>query len=612
MKNVFTPSLIFLFSVLSFFSSAQEISSGYLTKFKTKEVIGSYYTNTVTTGSNIYYNQYSIFTSPDLKTADTVFIVYLNFDKSNNNIEIRQVNKQTGTSKSETIKFRPLSYLVKPATVKPMYCVKDYLFNDTTLSITKENNASILFTIADTVSPAIYLHQLISFDGEFKFDLDKFRKSYLTPHLVHSKDYWEWYASTAYKRKLDSLNYEKRKGERLALIGLIDTENKNIDADKDTLIVRFDEKWRELKLKDVPANAKSQRLFVDKMDKAFQEYFTKTDSFNLQIQVQYKVRSRVDHSMEIVKKISPVSNNYFQFWFERQLAQVDTAAIKHFSLENERFSLYSDDSLKNIQLRHEKRTENLKSLMLEMKLSYDSVFDSKIKSIKNELKVYPIKIEIPTVYEYTFNYRSESEREKWVLNNKRLKDADDSIVTDAKNLSFFNDKYPKAKNGKYNVRLNSTYINNFQVGPELDYVKRKYKYASHVGVSFGTLIATGKQESGNPTLDAKLTYYNVFLIYHHIGVFGGFSPKGSVPVDSVALVNYREGGIYLAPGNYFFFKLGVAKDTRINSNTAGEQSSYMPLVGASFIFPVFHFEGGYNFAFNYPYVMAGFNIPLNR
>ena len=117
---------------------------------------------------------------------------------------------------------------------------------------------------------------------------------------------------------------------------------------------------------------------------------------------------------------------------------------------------------------------------------------------------------------------------------------------------------------------------------------------------------------GDPTFDRKLTYWNVFLIYHHIGVFGGFSPNSSSVADSTALFNYREGGIYIAPGNYFYFKLGLAKDTRLKSNDAGNKITVMPLVGASLIFPVFHMEGGYNVALNLPYVMAGFNIPLNR
>ena len=106
-------------------------------------------------------------------------MVYLNFNKDNNTIEIRQTDKLTGKSKSETIKFNVLSYLTKPSVAKAIYCVKDYLFNDTLLSMTKDNNATILFTIADTTNPQIFLHQLVSIDGNYKFDLDKFRKSYL-------------------------------------------------------------------------------------------------------------------------------------------------------------------------------------------------------------------------------------------------------------------------------------------------------------------------------------------------------------------------------------------------------------------------------------------------
>jgi len=611
MKINFVYAVVSGFLSLSISAQSQEISTGSRTNLQSKEVSAAYYTNTVFTKHNIYYNQYSIFTGPDLKKADTAYVIYLNFNKDKNTIEIRQTDKLSGLSKTETLKFIALSYLTKPSTAKPIYCVKDNLFNDTLLSVSKDNNASILFTIADTTNPQIFLHQLVTQDGSFKYDLDKFRKSYLTPHISHARDYWVWYTAYMLKRQQDSLLYEKSKSERIALFALIEAENRNIDSDKDTLVTRLDEKWRELKMMDVPANPKSQQLFTEKMNGIFEDYLTKTDSFNLQIQVQYKIRSRVDHSIEIVKKISPGSNNYFQFWFERELERIDTVAIKHLSLENEKYVLFSDDSLNAIQSKHNTRSEKLKTMLSEYKFSFDSVFSAKNSAINKELKLYPAKVEMPTVYEYTLNYRSESERQKWVLYNKKLKDQLDSIVTDAKNLAFFSNKYPKAKNGKYNVRLNTTFLNQTRIGPELDYVKRKYKFASHAGVSYGTFISNEKHVEGDPTYDQKLTYWNVFLIYHRIGIFGGFSSQGSAVTDSVALVNYREGGIYVAPGNYFYFKLGIAKDTRLNSTDDGEKSSVMPLVGASLIFPVFHIEGGYNLALNLPYMMAGFNIPLN-
>lgn len=612
MKIKIFHALVAGFLFLSLSAESQEISSGLRTNLQTKEVVATYYTNTVFSNHSIYYNQYTLFASSDLKKADTLYVVYLNFNRDNNTIEIRQTDKQTGKSKSETLKFNVLSSLIKTSAAKPIYCVKDNLFNDTLLSVSKDNNASILFTIADTLNPQIFLHQLVSLDGNYKFDLDKFRKSYLTPHISHARDYWEWYAAGKLKRRQDSLMYEKTKGDRMAITAMIETEMRNLDADKDTLIMQFDEKWRELKMKDVPANPKSQKLFTEKMNKIFEDYFTKTDSFNLVIQVDYKIRSRADHSIEIIKKISPCNNNYFQFWFERELVRIDSAAIKHLSLDNEKYALFTEDSLNAIKLKHDSRSEKLKSLMADLNLSYDSVFSAKNTAIKNELKLYPAKIEMPTVYEYTFNYKSESVMQKWVLNNKKLKDPLDSLVTDAKNLAFFNAKYPKAKNGKYNVRLNSSLVNNYRFGPELDYVKRKYKYASHIGLSYGTFVTSEKHAEGDPTFDRKLAYWNVFLIYHRIGVFGGFSPKGSAVADSVALVNYREGGLYLAPGNYFYFKLGLAQDTRLISKADGKKSSLMPLVGASLIFPVFHIEGGYNMALNLPYVMAGLNIPLNH
>jgi len=175
------------------------------------------------------------------------------------------------------------------------------------------------------------------------------------------------------------------------------------------------------------------------------------------------------------------------------------------------------------------------------------------------------------------------------------------FVTKLNNIAFFNKKIPDAKNGKYKVRLNTAVLNDSTIGPDLDYVQRKYKYMSHVGFNVGTFITNGKLEAGNDTYDGKLSFWNVFLIYHHYGLFGGKSFANNTILD-----DYYEYGIYLAPGNYFYFKLGLAKYNGMNFS-----NKIQPIIGASFIFPVFQFEGGYNFSLKYPYIMIGFNIPYN-
>jgi len=606
MKVKLISFLTFCLLGLSSISEAQDISSGYQTLIKTKETVAIDYTFSTYTNQNIFFNQYSIFLGTDTKRTDTIFIVSLNFNKNNNSIEIRQENKQTSQTNSKTIKFEVLSYLVQKSEVKPIYCYKDNTFNDTLLNMNKDNNSTILFTVADTINPIVFLHQILSFDGEYRFDLDKFRKSYLTPHLIHAKSYLAWQSAKAYKNLQDSLSNLKTKAQISEIRERIAQEMLQIDKDKDVLETQLSDRWRNLKLMDTPANPEAQKLFTEKMDKIFEDYFYQTDTLNYEIQGMYKVRSRKDKSKEIVKKITQSSSNYYEFWFKRQLEQIDSTAIKYLDLENEKFVLYSEDTLLVITNKHLDRSKALKIQMDDLNISFDSVFKEKFLSISKDFNNYPKIEEISTVYEYPFKYISISEWEKWVLNKNILSDPLDSVVVDAYNIKAFNIKYPKAKNGKYNVRLNSKIINDYKIGPELDLVDRKYKFVTHLGFSLGTFVTSNKHVEGDETYDGKLTYWNLFLIYHHIGVFGGFNQNGVV--HNANLTNYREVGIYLAPGNVFYFKIGLAKDTRTSSTS----SAVMPILGASFIFPVFQIEGGYNFALKLPYAMVGFNIPLNR
>jgi hypothetical protein len=175
------------------------------------------------------------------------------------------------------------------------------------------------------------------------------------------------------------------------------------------------------------------------------------------------------------------------------------------------------------------------------------------------------------------------------------------------------------------VRLNTTILNNRTYGPDLDSVNLKYKYWTRIGLSVGTFISNdGKFTTGIDASTGEIFFWNLSLIYHHIGVFGGSHSsygKSALPqsdADSIItyLKNYTEAGLYVAPGKFFYFKLGLAKYTTNNKNNAGNainesKSIMMPIVGGSLMFPVFQLEGGYNFALKYPYVMAGFNIPIN-
>ncbi len=217
------------------------------------------------------------------------------------------------------------------------------------------------------------------------------------------------------------------------------------------------------------------------------------------------------------------------------------------------------------------------------------------------------KIPITTIYNYNFKYTAKSEWQIWKSMNKRITGGNDTLITNKEMIDYFTAKYPKQKNGKYNVRLNTTILNERYYGPVIDSVNLKYKFITQIGFNAGSFFINEETTEGNISNKYGYHFYNVFLIYHHIGVFGGSISRSQNWLSGMDDIKYSEGGLYLAPGKVFYFKVGIAdyQNLKLDSRIT------KPIVGASLIFPVFQIEGGYNFAFNYPYAMAGFNIPFN-
>ena len=588
-------------SCFSLRTIAQETYDGTRKNLQTNGVDAIFYTNTTFSKQNIFYNRFSIFLKSKASKADTIYVVDINFDRSNNSLDIVQLDKQANQNLIKTIEFHPLSNQLKQSTVKPTYCVKNYIFNDTLLSVTKDNNADILFTIADTINPVVLLHQIVSIDGKKKFDLDKFRKSYLTPHLSHAKDYWAW-QKRHINKPLPHID-QTLEPRREALKAEISKETSRINADRDSLIPVLKNKLMILKLADTIANASLHQVFVHKMDDVFTEYFNKPTNTNAGFAGSYKIHVNTDGSKRIVENFTPEK---IPDCFRSQFIAIRDV-IEHLPLANEEVSICNVDPMNLIKKNHTARFERFNNEAAELRVSLDSTFKPGLNSVDLELKkICDEKIKMATTYNYSYQIVSRTEWQKWILKGNKITDKHDTLIRNQDNILQFYDKDIKRKRGRYEVRLNTTKFNDKIFGPALDSVKLNYKFRTYIGFNVGTFIGSIDKLNEINKNNFSQRLWNIFLIYHHFGIFGGSSYNQNGTFENV-YKNYGEGGIYVAPGKCFYFKLGLAQYKVLNTDNVAK-----PIIGGSLIFPVFHIEGGYNFAMEQPYIMAGFNIPLNR
>lgn len=596
-----------------FGTMAQEKFDGTQKDLTTNAIGSISYASMSFSKQGIFYNRFSIFQKSNSTKSDTIYVVDINFNKVNNDISIYRVDKTTNQSTSKTIKFRSLPDSARKSASKPIYCVKNYKFNDTLLSVTSDNKADILFTIADTINPVFFLHQVASVDGKKRYDLDKFRKTYLTAHLSHAKDYWKWYKADSLRRvkeiknrNRDSMLIRIRKARLLALQSEIDTEKILINTDKDRIMGLLNKKRMSMNLSDTTANEGLHQVFVRKMDDVFTEYFNKPININAGITGSYKIHVNTDGSKRIVEKFT---SEKVPECFNAQFTAIRDI-IEHLPLANEEISICDNNSINTIKRNHSVRFDRFRSEAADLKVSLDSVFKPILNPVDLELKkICAEKIKMATIYNYSYQVVSRVERQKWIVKGDRITDTHDTVISNQDNILLFYDKNIKRKRGRYDVSLNTTKFNDRIFGPVLDFVQLDYKFMTYIGFNIGAFIGNEDILSNGVTKDNfSQRLWNIFIIHHHFGVFGGTSYNQNGSTANV-FENYGEGGIYVAPGKCFYFKLGIAqyKDTGLNAGSITK-----PILGCSLIFPVFHFEGGYNFALEHPYVMAGINIPFNR
>jgi hypothetical protein len=572
--------------------NGQDIKKGSCFNKNSNVTDSIYYLMSNNSSQNIFKSKYVIFANKNY--LDTLYIIDFDLDLNTNSLKISKSEKPFFSNFDSVIEFIPLLVPIKHSNY---YCVKNYRYFDTTINLSN-NNSNIFFTIADTIEPKIFLHQIETVKGIYSYSLVKFRKSYLNPHLEHSREYWNWYIT-------DSLRHLNDEIKILELQSAISKEKRKIREEQDSIVLLLDEEKSLLIYKDTVAGKKLQDNFVKKMDRIFTDYLEKPQPFNYAVKGSYKLFTDGRRPKKDLQKLCP--DYSLTSWFNQKIFEIDTA-IKNISLISEKVNLSINNPYLLIKNNSTDRYLRQKNGLIDP----DSIYMFEINqflfdTIKPALEEYNNMFPLTTIYNYNFTYNSLSKYEKWILKDSILTTGSDTISNNI-HYSFFYSSYPKAKDGRYKVRVNSSVLNQYSFGPEIDSVNRRYKFMIHCGINVGTFYGKFESAEGGGIFDNRVYYWNLFFIYHHLGLFGGFAPDQGFLAE-INLKNYLEYGFYISPGNTFYFKCGLAKNT---TGTKVEKNIYSAIVGASLIFPVFQIEGGYNFLFQYPYIMAGFNIPVNK
>ena len=580
-KILFLIISIFYFPLLM---NAQELLPVTVYNYASEKYVPVFYSNSNFASQNDFYNKYVLVSKKTGK--DTLFVVDLIYKKGSKKIDIKQFNKKTKQSTIQTVNFDPLSRLIDTMGANPIYCIKNYRCNDTAVNMSDSTRVDILFSVVDTAKGLIYLHQLTTFDTIYHFSLDKFINSYLQPHLAHANYYWRW--REGYLRdSLQNLQSTKVK------IAAVSAEMMIFKMSVDSMRVILSAKQKELPLNTVTADSNSLNQFHKKLDKILLDNLYETYPINVKVTSGYTICLRDNKPIDILEKpIKKTTEVLFLSYFRQPLLDVDTG-ITNMKLSLRKVSVNTDSAYSLVLSRYHARWNGLHMNPSDFKTFTDSIYLA--------LAPYRKDVPAPTIYTYQFKYSATSSWQRWIkLKDKYSNLQNGKIVEDQKLIQEFNSRLSRAKNGKYMLRINESHVNDSIFGPHIDSVYRKYKFLSHAGFSIGTFITGDEFSTSDYHFDGSLFFWNLFGIYHHVGVFAGTTLKRAG--TNTTSVKYFEGGAYIAPGNYFFFKLGLAAlASKVNM-----------LVGASLIFPVFQIETGYNFALKNAYVMMGFNIPFNK
>jgi hypothetical protein len=427
---------------------------------------------------------------------------------------------------------------------------------------------------------------LKTFDSLYHFPLDKFRKSYLASHLEHSALYWQWRD----QQVQDSI---RKTQETHRMLLAIKMEKGRFTKQVDSLMNDIYAKQSAAAVDVLRADTNALTSFRKRMDKILTDNLFETHPFNTKTSGTYAVVVKDNNVIDIVEKpTKKTTDPIFLAYYQSPLYEVESQ-ISNIKLDRRKVGINVDSAYRSLLYQQKSRISRAKLDSAFLKTFTDSVYTA--------LTPYRKQVDMPTSYDYKFSYSSSSAWQRWGKRGEKYKNLKTGENID--NLKLINDFHARqknTKNGKYQVRVNKSQLNDSIFGPHIDSVYRKYKYLTHIGFNVGVIITGDEFSTEGKTIDKGLLYFDFFVIYHHFGAFGGFASKSVL--DESDLDGYSEGGLYVAPGNYFFFKLGLAS---FNGKISG-------LLGGTLVFPFVQFEGGYNFALKRAYVMAGVNIPINR
>jgi hypothetical protein len=583
----------------------QEKNSSFSYRYNSNDSSKIYFTHeTDLIGSSNIYTVYKTEFAPD-----PICIIYISYDNLNENIDIiKKVNK---TDQGLHIRIH------YPANT-PTCIIKNGKLYDTEISY-RDKYKNLITMPELSKSREIKINQISSIDSATCYKFYPVRQKFFEKHKASCIEYYN---------ELNEKSIAAKSEENKKIENIVNNEKANIENISSELYQRFKEKNISIRDSSVGADENLQKEFKKQMDRISQNI---PYQYNYDANISYKVV--VDPGKFKVPEIS--KNSSVEITANRKDLNEITETITRRSMQNPVINpavqsnlveLHPTDTLESWIKRYFKN--NIKVLELNTKSIKSGVFldidffkshDKRIDSLripaqnKEEIRNFlkqkmkesdsaNVDVELPTNYYYNATINAVIEKHKLKYKNDEIREKNTFVTgyDDYLQRTVANEhhNYP---DGRYLLLKQRISINNndsLKIEKTIS-AKRKYIYFTHIGASFGVFIRPGENivtDFGNSN------YINLFFIRHHMGVFIG----GSFWKD---FDKYYEGGIYVGPTNYLFFKLGVAY--------ANWTAKYAPnqthvLMGMSLIFPVIHFEGGYNFATESPYIMFGLNIPINN
>ncbi len=227
----------------------------------------------------------------------------------------------------------------------------------------------------------------------------------------------------------------------------------------------------------------------------------------------------------------------------------------------------------------------------------NAAFSNYFDSVTAPLQALAVKT-ISVKKAYTYNVKLQKSNDKFRVNGDRLVRNNFTKLNIAESeRQQFLVQSKLIRRGKYKVSRFTLSSDNKPFLNSVHSKGRSYKFMTHFGINYSVFL---NPETGDPKGD----YVSLFFIYHHFGMFGGLSDIQSLHIESAgSVLNYREGGFYLAAFNYLYLKAGLAFR---NTTSPGY------IAGLTLILPVVQLEAGYNSTMESIYASAGLNIPLNR